>query len=230
VSLSFSTAPAGGASLSSSAAASTAPAADALTFTSAKILVARMELQSAGATCTSQNVSGDDDHLNEQECAELQVGPTIVDLPLTAGTVQVLGGNIPAGTYSALEAKIRPIRAQGDKGKASAAFLTANPGWEGKSVIVTGTFTSNGVAKPFTYEGAPRAEFETTFPHPIAVGAATDPVNLTVQVDVAKWFVDKSGATLDPTVPANQATIAQNIRQSFRAFRDNNRDGRDDDR
>jgi hypothetical protein len=42
--------------------------------------------------------------------------------------------------------------------------------------------------------------------------------------------VDKSGATLDPTVPANQATIAQNIRQSFRAFRDNNRDGRDDDR
>jgi hypothetical protein len=224
VSLSFSTAPTAGATFSRSADVTPAPATD-VAITSAKILVARMELQSVGASCTSENAAGDDDLQNEQECAELQVGPTIVTLPLTAGTIEVLGGSIPAGTYSALEAKIRPIRAQGDHGKASSAFLTANPTWEGKSVIVTGTYKG----APFTYEGTPRAEFETTFPNPIAIGAATDPVNLTVQVDVAKWFVDNSGAALDPTLPANQATIAQNIRQSFRAFRDNDHDGRDDD-
>jgi hypothetical protein len=234
VSLSFSTAPSGGAVLSGSGDVAPSPTSGVLKVTSAQLLVTRMELQSTGASCTSDDVVGDDDH-DEHECAELQVGPTIVDLPLTPGVVQTLAGQIPSGTYSALEAKIRPIRTDHDRGKASAAFITANPDWAGKSLIVKGTFTTkdaagNDVTTPFTYNGTPRVEFETAFDPPVTVGS--DPVNLTVQVDVAKWFVDRSGATIDPstTDPVQRAIIAQNIRQSFRAFRDNDHDGRDDDR
>ena len=76
--------------------------------------------------------------------------------------------------------------------------------------------------------GTPRAEFETVFDPALTVG--TDPVNITVQVDMSKWFLDASGNVIDPatTDPVKQAQIAQNIRRSFRAFRDNDRDGHDD--
>jgi hypothetical protein len=231
VSLSFTTAPAAGASFSTSAGASATSAADNVEITSAQLVVARMELQSAGASCTSEAAAGDDEHdgqnhdgQDDHDCAELNVGPTIVSLPTGSAVKATLEGTIPAGSYSALEARIRPIRADGDKGKASAAFLAANPDWAGKSLIVKGTL--NGT--PFTYTGTPRAEFETVFDPPLEVGA--EPVNITVQVDKSKWFLDPSGAVIDPATadPVLQAQIAQNIRRSFRAFRDNDRDGHDD--
>ena len=223
VSLSFSTA-AAGASLSRSADASAAPAADNIEITSAQLVVARMELQSTGASCTSEAAAGDDDH-DEHECAELNVGLTIVSLPIGSDVKATLAGTIPAGSYSALEARIRPIRADGDRGKASADFLAKNPDWAGKSLIVKGKL--NGTTD-FTYAGTPRADFETLFDPPLVVG--TDPVNITVHVDMSKWFLDSSGAVIDPatTDPVKQAQIAQNIRRSFRAFRDDDHDGHED--
>ena len=222
VSLSFTTAPATGATLSRSA--DVAPTTtDKIEITSAQVVVARMELQSTGASCTSQAAAGDDDH-NEHDCAELAVGPTIVTLPTGSAVTAKFEGPIPAGDYSALEARIRPIRADGDHGAASADFLAKNPDWAGKSLVVKGKF--NGT--DFTYNGTPRAEFETAFDPPLTVG--TDAVNITVQVDMSKWFLDASGNVIDPatTDAVKQAQIAQNIRRSFRAFRDNDRDGHDD--
>jgi hypothetical protein len=223
VSLSFTTAPAAGATLSRSADVAAAPATDKLEITSAQVMVARMELQSTGASCTSDAAAGDDDH-DEHECAELNAGPTIVTLPLGSAVTTTLDGAIPAGTYSALEARIRPIRAEGDRGKASAAFLAANPDWAGKSLIVKGKLND----KDFTYTGTPRADFETAFDPPLTVG--TDPVNITVQVDMSQWFLDRTGNVIDPstTDPVQLAQIAQNVRRSFRAFRDNDRNGHDD--
>jgi hypothetical protein len=224
VSLSFTTAPAAGASFSSSADVAPAASTDKVEITSAQVVVARMELQSTGASCTSQAVAGDDDH-DEHDCAELAVGPTIVTLPTGTAVTAKFEGPIPAGSYSALEARIRPIRADGDHGRASADFLAKNPDWAGKSLIVKGKL--NGTTD-FTYTGTPRAEFETAFDPPLTVGA--DPVNITVQVDMSKWFLDASGNVIDPatTDPVKQAQIAQNIRRSFRAFRDNDRDGQED--
>jgi hypothetical protein len=223
VSLSFTTAPAAGASFSSSADVAPAPTTDKIEITSAQVVLARMELQSTGASCTSEAAAGDDDH-NEHDCAELNVGPTIVSLPTGSAVTATLEGTIPAGSYSALESRIRPIRADGDHGKASTDFLAKNPDWAGKSLIVKGKL--NGT--DFTYTGTPRAEFETVFDPPLTVG--TDPVNITVQVDMSKWFLDSTGAVIDPstTDPVKQAQIAQNIRRSFRAFRDNDRDGHED--
>ena len=215
VSLSFTTSGAAGASFSSSSTTSAAPTTDVLEITSAQLVLARMELQRAGASCTSDAAAGDDEPdgqnhqgQNEHDCA----------------VKATLEGTIPAGSYSALEARIRPIRADGDHGKASTAFLSANPDWAGKSLIVKGKL--NGT--DFSYSGTPRAEFETVFDPALTVG--TDPVNITVLVDMSKWFLDASGNVIDPatTDPVKQAQIAQNIRRSFRAFRDNDRDGHDD--
>jgi hypothetical protein len=140
--------------------------------------------------------------------------------------VSKLTVKIPEGSYSSLEAKIRAVRADNDRGRGSSEFLTANPDLAGVSVRVTGTF--NGT--PFTYTGVPRIKLEREFDPALDVSA--EPVNLTVHVDVSNWF-RKQGALIDPSTAnaggPNAETVANNIKRSFRAFRDRDRDGREDD-
>jgi hypothetical protein len=185
-----------------------------------------MELQRSGASCTSANAAGDDEQ-DEHQCAELQVAPSVVELPLNGAVLTTHDGTIPDGTYSALEARIRPIRADRDKGTGSAAFLKAHPELDGLSVVVKGTYNKTA----FTYKGAPRAEFETSFNPPVTVDATKK--NLTINVDVSSWFKTQSGTLIDPSTAtpgsAAAATVAANIRRSFRAFRDKDRTGHDDD-
>jgi hypothetical protein len=226
--VSFSTAPSTGASASR---ASVAPAmatvgTDVLVITRAQLVVARMELQRAGATCASDAATGDDE-VNEHECAELETAPTIVDLKVDGSVASALSVSIPAGSYSALEAKIRPLRAESEHGRGSSTFLAAHPELNGVSVLVEGTF--NGTA--FTYTGAPRAAFERAFAPPLVADAT--PLNVTIGVDLASWFKSQSGALIDPSTAnsggANAAVVAENIKRSFRAFRDDDRNGHDDD-
>ncbi len=228
--VSFSTAAPTGAARSTSTSASASvtftSGTDVLVITKAQLVVARMELARSGASCTSTAAAGDD-NMNEHDCAALEVAPTIVSLPVDSSVVSGLSLTVPAGTYSALEAKIRAVRADSDHGAGSAAFLSAHPELAGVSVLVTGTF--NG--KAFTYTGAPRAEFETSFSPPVVVAAT--PTNLTVHVELSRWFKTSSGALIDPAsaigTGANVHAVAENIQRSFRAFRDQNRDGHDDD-
>jgi hypothetical protein len=229
VSISFSTAATtGGATLSRidagpARSVTATSGANTIVIDKAQVVVARMELAQAGASCASSAAAGDDEG-DEHQCAELTLAPSVVDLPVDATMTSPMQITVPAGTYRALEARIRPIRADADHGKGSAAFLAAHPELAGVSVRVEGSY--NG--KAFVYTGAPRAEFETAFDPPIVVDAA--PVNVTVHVDIASWFKDASGAMIDPssTNAVDVATIASNIRRSFRAFHDDDRNDHDD--
>lgn len=199
---------------------------DVLVIDRVQLVLARMELQRAGATCAATAAAGDD-AVNEQECAELELAPSVVDLPVDGSVASVMSVNVPAGTYTSLEAQVRAVRSDGDHGNGSQAFLSAHPDLAGVSVVVTGTL--NGT--PFTYRGAPRAELETIFNPPLAVDAT--PVNLTVHADVTTWFKTQSGSVIDPSTAnaggANAGVVSDNIRRSFKAFRDDDRNGHDDD-
>jgi hypothetical protein len=229
--ISFSTAAPTGASLSSAADASrevsTASGSDALVITKAQLVVARIELQRVGATCTSESATGDDEAENENECAELQLAPSVVDLPVNGTVASALSVAIPAGSYSALEAKIRPLGANGEHGRGTSAFLAAHPDLAGVSVVVEGTFNGKG----FTFRGAPRAELERVFNPPLDVDAAS--LNVTIGVDLANWFKSRTGALIDPSTAnaggANATVVADNIKRSLRAFRDDDRNGHDDE-
>jgi hypothetical protein len=188
----------------------------------------------SGATCASDADAGDDaaevagsDGEHADDCAELELAPSVIDLPVTNAVVSQLAVTIPAGTYSALEAKIRAVRGGGEHGRGSSTFLAANPSFAGVSVRVEGTY--NGT--PFVYTGSPTAQLETKFSPALVADAS--PVNLTVNVDLSTWFRTPSGALIDPSTAnaggLNAATVADNIRRSFRAFRDNDRNGHDDD-
>ena len=75
-----------------------------------------------------------------------------------------------------------------------------------------------------------RAEFETSFSPTLAVDDA--PVNLTVHADVTTWFKTQSGTVIDPATATpggpNAGLVTDNIRRSFKAFRDDDRNGHDD--
>jgi hypothetical protein len=229
VSVSFSTTAATGATLSRSVDPSFASStADALVITKAQLVIARVELVRAGATCASDVPSGDDHgDDDESECAELQLAPSLIDLPVDGTIVNKLDFTIPEGTYSALEARLRPIRAGNDGGPASTAFLAAHPDLNGVSVIVEGTLNGN----PFSYKGAVSTGIEHTFSPPLTVGAT--PLSLTVNADLSTWFRTSAGTIIDPNTAnpggANAQLVADNIRRSFRAFRDDDHNGHDDD-
>ena len=235
ISVSFTTSGTAGASLSRSldpAAPSFASTgtADVLTISKAQVVVARMELERVDAACTSDEAVGDDEHENENDdCEELQPAPSIVDLPVgpNSTVVNAITVNIPEGSYSELKAKVRALRSINGRGRGSAAFIAAHPEFDGVDIRVEGTF--NGT--PFVYTGSVSANVERHFSPPLVVGAA--PLNVTVDVDLANWFKDRSGAVIDPSTAkpgtVNGTIVENNIRQSFRAFRDDDHNGHDDD-
>jgi hypothetical protein len=232
VSLSFSTTSTTGASLSRSADVTLASSssADVLIITKAQLVIARVELVRAGAVCTSETVSGDDDSPDDDDCAELQLAPSIIDLPMNGTVVSALSVTIPEGSYTSLEAKLRPIRSGssgGGNGRGSTAFLAAHPDLNGVSILVEGTW--NGAA--FTYKGTAERSIERSFSPPLT--ATSEPLALTVNADLATWFRTSSGTLIDPRTAnaggANVRLVEDNIGRSFRAFRDHDHNGHDDD-
>jgi hypothetical protein len=210
-----------------------------LVITRAQIVLSRIELRAVGAAACDANDNNDnndndennDNDVNDQSngsghdhgCEALELAPMLADLPADSAVVSAFHADIPAGTYTALEARLEP--AHGHDGGA-ASFLAANPTFAGVSVRVTGTY--NGQA--FVYSGAPQAHLEMEFQPPLTV--ADVGANVTVHADLTQWFRDGSGKLVDPSTAntggANAALVAGNIQQSFRAFRDDRRDGDND--
>ena len=181
---------------------------NSLQITQAQVVLSRIEL-SGSSTCAASEMEDaaapppmSADAEAEGDCEELAVGPVTVSLPVDGTTRVVLDAKVPPGTYSAVEARIGPVQ-------------------------VMGTFT-DAANQPhgFTYTAQLGAHVEAEFQPPVTVGATTS--NVTVDVDVASWFKDATGAVIDPTNAANASAINANILRSLRVFEDDNQDGVDD--
>jgi hypothetical protein len=191
---------------------------DTLKIDSVNVVFARVVLQQAAdSTC------GEDYHDDaaDHDCAELKAGPILVSLPLTAGAQTLFNVPVPVGTYTGMKLRThKPNRA--DSGPSTQAFLAAHPEYENKSIRVVGKF--RGV--PFVWTGDPEAKYEQEFVPPLSVADASG-LNLTLKIDVSKWFTTAGGALLNPGTTAYWQ-IAENIKQSFRAFEDSDHHGDDD--
>ena len=192
---------------------------DVLVITKAQLVLAELELQRAGGTCSADSSSSSSD-----SCEELELAPTMIDLPVSGNLVGALTVPVPPGSYSALEAKIT-LADTGRRGGAD--LIAAHPELRGASVRVEGTF--NGQA--FVYTGTTRAQIESRFDPPLVADGSG--INVTVTVDLTTWFKTSSGALIDPATAnaggPNAELVSTNIARSFVAFRDDDRDGRDDD-
>jgi hypothetical protein len=190
-----------------------------LTISSAAVSLTRIEL----ATVDSAGCAEDDhpEH-DDDRCHHLETGPLLVQLPTDSSVISVLSLPLPAGTYRALEAKIRPVRSQDEGGS---AFLAAHPEFANVSVRVEGTFDGT----PFVFSGDANSSLELGFDPPITVGSTATTV--TVHVSINRWFTDRDGHLIDPATAnsggANAQLVNDNVRRSFHAFEDNHHHGDD---
>ena len=189
-----------------------------LVITKAQVVARRIELAPAdAATCTSTTEPGDDNA--EDDCAEVQSGPVLLDLPLDASARTNITASVPPGTYRGLELRIGLVSSGNRR---SVEFLTSHPDFKNASVRVEGTY--NG--KAFVFMSPVDARIETLFSAPVTVDASNP--NVTVAIDLTNWFSDGTGGTLDPSNSANASRISANIASSFHAFEDDDHDGHDD--
>ncbi len=193
--------------------------ADLVVGTSGNLVITKAQVVLDGIELSHNGTGPSCEGTGEFQCEDVDQAPQLVDIPLTTGVKTQLTVPVPEGTYERLDAHIQ-VPESGDASVAS--FLAAHPEFQGKSVRVEGTYKGTS----FVYTAPIDAQLELRFNPPLVVTSASK--NITVDVDVASWFKDSSGAALDPTAPSNAATIAANIRKSFNVFEDDNEDGESD--
>ncbi len=192
---------------------------DTLILATAEIVLREVELRRSDVTdCDGQP---DDDG-----CQEFAAGPVLVELPLTQGAAQTFELDIPAGTYTEIEFDVHKV--SGDD-PADAAFRQAHPDFIDISIRVTGMFIGADNRRSFTYETDLNVEQELTLNPALVIVESAVGTNITVFVDIAGWFRSASGNLIDPDTANkggdNESVVNENIKNSFEAFEDDDRDG-----
>lgn len=192
-------------------------AGNTLAFERVQLVLREIEMESELVENACEVQTGDDD------CAEIEIGPMLVDLPLgTSGASRALTAAVPAGTYDEVEFEIHKPESSDD-----AAFLAANPGFEGVSIRAEGTW--NGT--PFVYQSDLDVEMEFDLVPPLVIGEASA-ADLTLFVDLGTWFRAGDGTLVDPASANdggdNEGLVNENVKSSLEAFEDDDHDGTDD--
>ncbi len=208
---------------------------DTLVISRVQLVVDEFEMEREDSDDSSSCSSSDtrrasgDRSTDDGSCSRLDRGPFLFELPL-GGARTALAVTVPAGRYEEFELELDAVDDSiddsdddSDDSAAKRAFLAANPTFRNVSVRVEGMYRGT----PFVYSGRPEIELEFEFEPALVVEAGVND-NITVDVDLSRWFRTSTGALLAPT-PANRSLIDRNIVSSVRAFGDRNRDGREDD-
>ena len=136
--------------------------------------------------------------------SKFRAGAVTLALPLEGGVVTPFTGEIPVGTYRSVEMDADFIRLRGT--------------YDGQTFDVTVPVN---------------AELELEFEPPLAVTESSDPINVSVKVDVASWFKDANGNTIDPRQLSTNSTLRaqfrNRVRASFKAFEDQDKDADESD-
>jgi len=181
-------------------------------------------------------LKADDDDEVEMEHEEngnnstKKLAPFVLDLNLSGVMQQISISNIPFGTYDEFKFKIHKIsQSEIDTLSASekatfADFLSGDR----YSIIIDGNLYKNGQSTSFTYKSRINVEIEKTLSPKLVISQSQTTLNLTLQVSSAGWFLDQNNALLDPTDPNNFSVIENKLQSFLKAFKDNNKDGKED--
>jgi hypothetical protein len=192
---------------------------DTIVITNAQLVMRQIELKRVESAGCQAGPEGDND-----SCEEFEIGPMLVTLPLDGTVSTDVTIPVDTGTFDEIDFEVHKVESGAD-----AAFLTTNPGWDGRSILVEGTY--NG--QRFTYESDLDVEQENVIDPSLVIGAGTTSANVTLRVDLTIWFRDQSGALVDPNTGnkggQNESIVKENIKKSFKAFEDENRNGDETD-
>lgn len=155
---------------------------------------------------------------NNQDSTNFKVGPYVMYLNLASSVNIVSTGYIPPGTYDKVKFEIHKL--SDNETPPDPDFVDANGRY---SVVVKGSYS--GIS--FVFKSNKSAHQKLTFPGNLQV-SASGKSNITLQVKPYLWFI-KNGIYLDPTDPANESDIDNNIKDNinnnFKCFVDNDRNG-----
>ena len=181
-------------------------------------------------TASLHDDHGEDDGDNGEDdaCESFNAGPFLLDLPLGPEVVKGFSVVVDTGTFDQVRIKLhKPEDDSGDPRDVD--FLAAHPLFDKISIRVVGTF--NG--EPFEFTSDLNALQRMDLVPPLVVADSMQNVDVTIKVDVSGWFSDHAGGLVNPTSgnkgEPNENLVKDNIRDSFHAFRDDDRDGEDDD-
>jgi len=192
---------------------------DVIIITRAQIVLREIELKRQDDDgCEALGMDDDDG------CEEFSTGPMLLDLPLSGQVATAITIAPDTGVYDEIDFELHKPESDGDDD----AFLAQHPDFEGVSIRVQGTF--NG--EPFTYESDLDVEQENELNPPLVITDTSVGTNVTMHVDISTWF--RNGASLvDPRTAnkggVNEGIVKENVKVSFKAFEDEDRDGDDSD-
>jgi hypothetical protein len=185
---------------------------DVLILDQVQLVLREIELKRASA----------EDCQEEDDCEKFEIGPVLIELPLNGDTVRMVEIDIDPDTYNEIEFDLH--RPSGD-GSEDQAFLLDHPEFEDTSVKVEGSF--NGEA--FVYESDLSVEQEIDLTPPLIIYPDEMFSNVTLRVLLNDWFLDSSGALIDPSTAnsgePNEGVVENNIQASIEAFEDRDEDG-----
>ncbi|MFL5345385.1 MAG: hypothetical protein ACJ8AT_11355 [Hyalangium sp.] len=183
--------------------------ATGLDITRVRMVISRLDLRQ----------EGEDETKEQEDLSKVEAGPFLVDLSsdaLSGQISQVLETSVAAGHYDKLEIKIHKVDDSKTQGDARFADLVQKDA----SVIVDGKI--DGADFTFVTSVDEKQERKAAF------DVGTTAQNITLNVDITKWFTGSNGQRLDPRESSNRSAIEENIKNSIDAFDDHDRDGAED--
>lgn len=179
---------------------------DRVTLSSARVVIEKIELEN--------DTDASFDFKFDQ--------PFVQDLLLITTLQEIQAFQVPFGTYDKVKVSIDDLDAQdGD-------VFTQNPELQNLSIRIEG-YLGEDTTQTFVFTSDITLDISVEFSPPIVIDEMTVNRNLMIDLDYGSWFLDRSGRFIDPTQPGSQERIERNIQNSLRVFRDDDRDGKEDD-
>lgn len=198
----------------------TAALDDTVTSGADTLIISRVEIVLREIELEREDIDDCDAEPEPAGCEDVEAGPVLVDLPLTAGARQEFSIQIPTGIYTEIEFDIHKVDTD------DAAQFPNFP--LEQSIRVVGAF--NGVAFEFTSDLNVEQELDLVPNLVVQEGGAG--TNITIFVDLDAWFRRADGTLVDPATAnkgaANENLVRDNIIASMEAFEDADGDGDDD--
>lgn len=155
---------------------------------------------------------------NSNDSTNFKTGPYVLYLNLNSGVNNIGSAFIPVGTYDKLQFEVHKLNS--NETVPDPEFRDSVNSY---SVIAKGTY--NGVR--FVFKSDKSAKQKLNFPNSLVVTETKS--NITLRVLPYLWFIDSNNLYMDPSVPGNQSTIDNNIKDNikanFKAFKDNDKNG-----
>lgn len=196
----------------------TGPGGHTLDLQQIQLVLARIRMRKVGEPepgCAGPNET--------HPCTELKAGPVLVDLPVHGGLVTPISTDIPAGSYDRL---LLNIFAPSGDDEASVAFRAANNWPKLAGMRVKGTYDGQAFDLFLNVNAEIFTRLDPVF---VVTADKSSALNATVQVDPHTWFKQAGGTLIDPrALTADKSLldfVTANVRQSFKAFSDNQRKG-----